>query len=880
MRSKPSGRLAPQRRDRNLHHCVPHTGLAKREDRRKMKAPKPTTSSLFLLLLSLVLHAPGASLADQVVPTEKGKDAAAESLPTVAAKTADFDPRNGFLAFHVDHNDGRIWLELPPPGARGVTVSALYLEGLRSGLGSNPVGLDRGQLGEARLIHIRRIGPRVLFEVPNLRFRALTDRVDEQRATEESFATSVIWGTKIAALDVDGRSLIDLSEFLLRDAHNVIATLESTEQGEFSLDPTRSAVELADCLAFPDNIELEATLTFTGRKPGPHVAAIAPVPEAVTLVQHQSLIRLPDDGYRPRVFDPRQGMYSVDFLDYAAELDEPVRNQWIARHRLEKTDPSADRSTVKEPLVYYVDRGAPEPVRSALIEGASWWADAFDGAGLIDAYRVELLPPGAHPLDVRYNVIQWVHRSTRGWSYGAGVTDPRTGEIVKGHVSLGSLRVRQDRLLFEGLAGTVNTGSGTPDDPIELALARIRQLAAHEVGHTLGITHNFAASTYGRESVMDYPAPLIGIDASGRLDFSQAYAVGIGAWDTQTIRYGYSQFAPSVNEADALDGIVQHGIEQGLLFLTDADARPASAADPRANLWDNGDDAVAGLEHALVVRQAALRQFGEHNVRPGQPIAELQEVLAPVYFHHRYQLDAAAKTLGGMRYSYAVRGDGQVATEVVAGDEQRRALEVISRLLEPAELDIPASILALLAPRPWGSEDNREMFGTTTWPSFDALGAAGTAAGQAVGVLLEPKRLARLDDFHSRDASLPSIEDVLSRLVTRAFGGANQDNRQAALRHVSQRVLVDHLIGTTSTAGVLPRVQVALEQGLRSIHRRLDGATGAHGVSLRDEIARFLGRGYAGPPTVIPPLAPPPGSPIGAPSILGACDRFEPWRAR
>ncbi len=447
-------------------------------------------------------------------------------------------------------------------------------------------------------------------------------------------------------------------------------------------------------------------------------------------------------------------------------------------------------------------------------------------------------------------------------------------------MSLGSLRVRQDRLLFEGLAGTAKTGSGEADDPIELALARIRQLSAHEVGHTLGITHNFAASTYGRESVMDYPAPMIGIDEEGGFDFSDAYAVGIGAWDKQTVRYGYSEWPAGTDEAATLDGIIREGIDQGLLFLTDADARPPSAADPRANLWDNGDDVADALEHALAVRQRALARFGEGNLSPGQPLAELQEVLAPVYFHHRFQLDAAVKAVGGMRYSYALRGDGQAPTDVLPGDEQRRALDVVSRLLEPEQLDLPKAVLDLLAPRPWGSDTNREMFGTSTWPAFDALGAAATAASQALSGLLEPQRLARIDDFHSRDASLPGVGEILETLQSRAFADTEDSPRHRALRAVTRQVLVDHLTQIASTSGVVPRVRAWMEHGLREIHGRLDDDGDPQSTSLRAGIERFLERGYVGPPTVTAPLAPPPGSPIGMPSVHGTCGQDLAWTNR
>src|SRR5436305_1596376 len=626
------------------------------------------------LLWSVPLAAaPPAGTGAKEAPAAEAPAAPATAPPTIAKATAGADKRGGLLTFYVDRRKGKVWLEVPPAGKDGEVASYLYQESIATGLGSNPVGLDRGQLGDTRIVTLRRVGGRVLVEQPNLKFRALSEDPAERRAVHDSFATSILWAGEITAQDPDGGALVDFTSFLVRDAHEIVARLKMAQQGSWSLDRERSVVDAENCKAFPDNVELEALLTYQSAEPGPLVRETAPTAGAITLVQHHSLIRLPDPGYKPRAFDPRAGYFGVEFKDYAAPIAAPVDVRYIARHRLEKVDPAAARSRVKKPLVYYIDPGAPEPIRSALIEGASWWKQAFDRAGFIDAFEVKVLPPDADPLDVRYNVVQWVHRSTRGWSYGGGVIDPRTGEILKGHVTLGSLRVRQDRLIFEGLAGVDKTGTGAPDDPIQLSLARIRQLGAHEVGHSLGLSHNFAASTYGRASVMDYPAPLVGITADGKLDFSKVYGVGVGAWDDQAIRYGYSEFPPGTDEAQALDAIVRDGLARGLVYLTDQDARPEGSASPLAHLWDNGADAAEGLKHALAVRRIALAHFGEHNIAPGQPLSLLQEVLVPVYFHHRYELEAASKVVGGLQYTYAVRGDGQPPSKPVAAGAQRRA---------------------------------------------------------------------------------------------------------------------------------------------------------------------------------------------------------------
>jgi hypothetical protein len=717
----------------------------------------------------------------------------AQKPQTLTEKVAGMEKFPGFFPFYWDAKAGKLWLEIDK-----WNTEFLYVESLPSGIGSNDIGLDRGQLGNSDIVRFDRVGPKVLLVAPNYRFRATTNNPDERRAVKDAFAESTLWGFEVAAED-GNRVLVDATNFFLRDVHQVTNTLQRGQQGTYRLDQTRSAFYLPNTKNFPQNTEVETTLTFTGEPTGQFVRQVVPVPEAITVRERHSFVQLPPAGYKPRVFDPRAGYFGIDYMDFATPIEEPITKRFISRHRLQKKDPSASVSEAVEPIVYYVDRGAPEPVRTALLEGARWWSQAFEAIGYKDAFRVEVMPADVDPMDVRYNVIQWVHRSTRGWSYGSSLTDPRTGEIIQGRVSLGSLRDRQDFLIAEGLTAPYDKTNTASPKLMEMVLARLRQLAAHEVGHTLGLQHNYAASPAGRSSVMDYPAPRAKLGADGAPDLSDAYAKGIGEWDKVAIAYGYQDFAPGTNEAAALDRTLSDAFTRGLMYLTDQDARPPSSASSVAHLWDNGTNVIDELGNVMKVRAAALRRFGENNIREGAPMATIEDVLVPIYMYHRYQVEAATKLIGGQDYTFSLKGKGDRNPQVVPPEEQRRALAVVLETIKPEALAVPESLLRLIPPRPAGFQRTREDFRIRTQPVFDALAPAEAIADHVSGFLLNPERAARLVQFHALDQRNPGLAEVIDKIFAATWKAPAANGYAGELQHTVDMVLLSDLMALASS---------------------------------------------------------------------------------
>ncbi len=736
------------------------------------------------------------------------------------------------------------------------------MNSLSEGIGSNDIGLDRGQLGGERVVFFKKVGNKLLLIQPNQDYRAITDNIEEKKSVEQAFAKSVLHGFKIHKTE-GSKYLVDATAFFMRDAHGVIGRLRSNGQGSYSLDKTKSAFSLERTKAFPKNVEFDVMLTFKGSPKGYNIRSVTPTSSLVTVHQHHSFVELPDDNYKPRLFDPRSGSFSMSYMDYATPVNKSITKRFIYRHRLEKKDPNAARSEAKEPIIYYLDRGTPEPVRSALLDGARWWNQAFEAAGFINAFQVKMLPEGADPLDVRYNVIQWVHRSTRGWSYGGSVSDPRTGEIIKGHVSLGSLRIRQDFLIAQALQAPYANSNWDDQFALEMALARIRQLSAHEVGHTLGLAHNFAASTKGRASVMDYPHPTFSLK-NGKIDFSDAYDTKIGDWDKVSIAYSYSEFL--ADETLQLREILENAFNEGARFISDQDARPQGSAHAYAHLWDNGANVSQELYNVLNIRKHAIKNFSSNNIKTAEPYSVLEDVFVPLYFFHRYQTEAVTKVIGGLDYTYAVKGHGSTIVKRIDGKIEREALKAVLRTLNVNEIAIPKDKLDLFPPRALGYGRSRESFKSKTGVAFDPFGAVETASSMSLSLLLHPQRVTRLVQHKAMDKTQLGLVEVLDEVIKDSFKTSHKDPYHQELQNVINVQVLNQLFYLSSHDGMYAQVNAIVNSKINEIHDLLKNSK-SKGVQkiYNQQMMKMISDFKKAPKKFKKPSTPkiPDGSPIG-----------------
>ena len=764
----------------------------------------------------------------------------------------------GYVTFYYDESTDKIFLQI-----ENLHQEFLYVNSLSEGIGSNDIGLDRGQLGNTRIVKFMKAGNKLLLIQPNQDYRAITDNLEEKKSVEQAFAKSVIHGFVIKETN-QGKYLVDATSFFMRDAHGVQGRLSARKQGSYSLDKSRSAISLERTKAFPKNVEFDVMLTFKGSPKSSNIRSVTPTASLITVNQHHSFIELPDGSYKPRKFDPRSGSNAMSYLDYATPVNESITKRFIYRHRLEKKNPEASKSEAVEPIIYYLDRGTPEPVRSALLDGARWWNQAYEAIGYTNAFQVKMLPEGADLLDVRYNVIQWVHRSTRGWSYGSSVSDPRTGEIIKGHVSLGSLRIRQDFLIAQALQAPYANDDTSDQFALEMALARIRQLSAHEVGHTIGLAHNFAASTKGRSSVMDYPHPTLSLKDK-KVDFTNAYDTKIGDWDKVAIAYSYGEYTG--DEDASLNKLLDDAFKNGARFITDQDARPQGSAHAYAHLWDNGANVSTELDNLLAIRKHAIANFSIDNIKTNQPYSVLEDVFVPLYFFHRYQTEGVTKVIGGLDYSYALKGDGSNIVKMVPGKTEKKALASILKTLNIEELAIPKKLLNLFPPRAFNYGRTRESFKSKTGVAFDPFGAVETASAMTLELLLHPERVTRLVQHKSLDNSQLGLVEVLDEVIANSIQKTYKDAYYQELQNVVNYQVLNQLFHLSSNKDMYWQVNAIVNDKIDKISLLLKNSkkTGIQKM-YHKEMIQMISNFKKNPIKFKKPQTPkiPDGSPIGS----------------
>ncbi len=766
----------------------------------------------------------------------------------------------GYFDFYHDKTSDKFFLQI-----EDIQKEFLYVRSLSEGIGSNDIGLDRGQLGGGVVVYFKRFGNKIMLIQPNQDYRAITDNKEEKQSVKEAFAKSVLHGFVIKK-EKKGVFLVDATSFFMRDAHGVAKTLAKNKQGSYNLDASKSAFHTQRTKAFPKNVEFDVMLTFKGTPKGAMLRSVAPDASLVTVYQHHSFIELPDNAYKPRKFDTRSGGYAMSYLDYATPVNQSITQRFIYRHRLEKKNPTATISEAKKPIIYYLDRGTPEPVRSALLDGGRWWNQAFEAIGYKDAFQMKMLPEGADPLDIRYNMVQWVHRSTRGWSYGASISDPRTGEIIKGHVSLGSLRIRQDFLIAQALQAPYKNNTVDDEFALQMAIARIRQLSAHEIGHTLGFAHNFAASTTNRASVMDYPHPKFTLK-EGKIDFSETYDTQIGAWDKVTVAYFYQDFPSEENEIAALNSILENAFSGGLRYLSDADARAPGSASSSAHLWDNGGNIHDELYNVLKIRKIAIENFSTDNIKTNTPYSVLEDVFVPLYFFHRYQTEATVKLIGGLTYSYAVKDGNQQVVKPVSGISERIALQAVLQTLNVNEIAIPKQKLALFPPRAMGYGRTRESFSSKLGVAFAPFSAVETASEMTLNLLLHPQRASRLIAHKSLNKRQLGLVELLDELIVKTIKKSHKDSYHQELQNTINMRVLEQLFYLTIVKNQYQQVPAIVQYKLGEIksfleQKQSEGTQKIYDASMVKMIDNFIKNPTSFQKTITEKI--PDGSPIGS----------------
>ena len=767
----------------------------------------------------------------------------------------------GFYDFYHDENTDKLFLQIET-----LDKEFLYVRSLSEGIGSNDIGLDRGQLGDGVVVSFKRFGNKIMLIQPNQDYRAITANKEEKQSVKEAFAKSILHGFVIKQ-EKNGVFLVDATSFFMRDAHGVAKTLARNKQGNYNLDTSKSAFHTQRTKAFPKNVEFDVMLTFKGSPKGALLRSVTPDASLVTVHQHHSFVALPDNAFKPRKFDTRSGGYAMSYLDYATPVNESITQRFIYRHRLEKKNPNAAVSEAKEPIVYYLDRGTPEPVRSALLDGGRWWNQAFEAIGYKNAFQMKLLPEGADPLDIRYNMVQWVHRSTRGWSYGASISDPRTGEIIKGHVSLGSLRIRQDFLIAQALQAPYKNDTIDDSFALQMAIARIRQLSAHEIGHTLGFAHNFAASTNNRASVMDYPHPKFTLNEDDEIDFSAAYDTKIGAWDKVTVAYFYQDFPAEENEEIALNSILENAFSSGLKYLSDADARSGGSASAAAHLWDNGGNIHDELYNVLKIRKTAIENFSTDNVKINTPYSVLEDVFVPLYFFHRHQTAATVKLIGGLSYNYAVTGGNQKVVKCVSGISEHIALQAVLQTLQLEEIAIPKEKLALFPPRAMGYGRTRESFSSKLGVAFDPFSAVATASEMTLSLLLHPQRVSRLIAHKSLNKRQLGLVELLDELIAKTIKKSHNDPYYQELQNTINNNVLEQLFRLSTVENQYPQVPAIVHFKLNEIkgylqQKKSEGIQKIYEEAMIQKMDQFIKNPTSFKKTFAPKI--PDGSPIGS----------------